>query len=96
MLHSARMSGKPIAISSYRTEHGAEVDFIVELEGQVWAIEAKTSLSVKGADLRGLKSFADFYGKKHSPVVAVLEGEERTVEKVTVMPWQKLLKKMGL
>lgn len=81
----------PIRISSYRTSAGAEVDFIVELSGEVWAIEAKASTNVGADDLSGLKSFASYYGKKFRPVVAYLGTARRHVQGVEAIPWQELL-----
>lgn len=83
-------------ISSYRTEHGAEVDFIVEVGKTLWAIELKASLNVGATDLRGLKSFAEFYGKPHRSVVAYLGKVPKKIQGVDVLPWQKLLQDMGL
>jgi predicted AAA+ superfamily ATPase len=94
--HSATSLGKRISISNYRTEHGAEVDFIVELDGDVWAIEAKGSKNVGKEDFRGLKNFASFYKKPHRSVVAYLGVDHRFVDGVDVMPWQKLIQEMGL
>ena len=84
----------PIRISSYRTGAGAEVDFIVEMRDQVWAIEAKASTNVGVDDLTGLKSFETFYGKKCRPVVAYLGQSRRFLQQVEVWPWQELLAEM--
>ena len=94
--HSAASLGKRISISTYRTEHGAEVDFIIELDGDVWAIEAKGSKNVGSEDFRGLKNFASFYKKPHRSVVAYLGVDHKVVGGVDVMPWQKLIQEMGL
>jgi len=59
----AAAADRDLRIASYRTEHGAEVDFIVETEREVWAIELKASRQVNKTDLRGLHSFAEFFGK---------------------------------
>jgi hypothetical protein len=82
-----------IRLSSYRTEHGAEVDFIVEKGRDVWALELKASRTVPPAALRGLRAFADFYGKRHHPVVLCLADEPRRID---VLPWQQALRAMGL
>ena len=93
---SAMATDIEIQISSYRTEHGAAVDLIVELSGQVWAIECKASNTIHPGDLRGLKNFADFYGKRCHLAVAYLGNIEKKVDGISVLPWQMLLQEMGL
>ncbi|HVV53036.1 MAG TPA: DUF4143 domain-containing protein [Polyangia bacterium] len=85
-----------IRISSYRTEHGAEVDLVVELEGEVWALELKASRNVSRTDFQGLRSFAQFYGKPYRAAVLYLGDIARRVDGVDVLPWQDGLKSMGL
>jgi uncharacterized protein len=78
-------------ISSYRTEHGAEIDFIVSFRGQTWAIEAKSSSNIKKIDRRGFKSFADYYGKPHTPLLAYMGDEAKIIDGVQVMPWVEII-----
>ena len=85
---------QPIRISSYRTAAGAEVDFIVETAGTLWAIEAKASTNVGISDLKGLKSFAEFFGKPCRLVVAYLGEARKQIGEVTIWPWQELLMEM--
>ena len=96
ILDSAAARDKSIRISSYRTEHGAEVDFIVEFEGEVIALEAKASTNVGRHDLRGFKSFADYYQKKHRAIVTYLGNHSKTIEGIRILPWQTLLQELGL
>ena len=44
-------------ISFFRTSDGAEVDIILELGKEVWAVEIKSSAEPAAAEVRGLKSF---------------------------------------
>jgi hypothetical protein len=83
-------------ISSYRTEHGAEVDFIVEDGHDIWALELKASRHVGSGRLRGLQSFADLAGKRHRAMVLYLGDEARKVDGADVLPWQAGLREMGL
>jgi uncharacterized protein len=84
-----------LRIGTYRTEHGAEVDFILEGQDLLWAVECKASHNVANTDLRGLKSFADLVGKKrHRQVVVYLGDARRRVEGVDVLPWQELLREL--
>ena len=92
----AAAADRDLRIASYRTEHGAEVDFVVESGREVWAIELKASRQVNRTDLRGLHSFADFLDKKHRSLLLYLGDERRRVEGVDVLPWQEGLQAMGL
>lgn len=87
---------KDFKISSYRTEHGAEVDFILELEGKVYAIEVKASKNIGKSDLRGFQSFKEFYKKPHKSYVAYLGNYEEKIDEVTIFPWVELIKELGL
>lgn len=73
-------------ISVYRTEAGAEVDFIVERGRDIFAIEVKATRTIGAHDLRGLKSFAHFYGKKHQALLFYLGDRILNIEGVQVMP----------
>ncbi|MEK7137096.1 MAG: ATP-binding protein [Patescibacteria group bacterium] len=86
----------PLRISSYRTGHGAEVDFIVELNKEVVAIEAKASFNVGKSDLRGFKSFTQYYGKKHRSCLVTLGRHRKVTEGIDVLPWQEFLRDIGL
>ena len=85
-----------IQISSFRTEHGAEIDFIVEIEGKTWAIECKSSDHIDKLNAKSFKSFQSIYGKKFTPAVAYRGTIEKVIDGVIVAPWQDLIKKMGL
>ncbi len=96
LLSSARSLDQEIRISTYRTEHGAEVDLIVEFGSALWAIEIKASRQVSSSDLRGLKNFSEFYKKPHHSAVAYLGNVAKQINQVRIFPWQELLKEMGL
>lgn len=96
LLASAFARDREIKISSYRTEHGAEVDFIVEFGSSTWALELKASRHIVKTDLRGLRSFAEIAGKRHTPLVLYLGSLPRAVEGIEVLPWQEGLRRMGL
>lgn len=95
LLASAHARDVDIRVSSYRTEHGAEVDFIVELGSETWALELKASRHVARTDLRGLRSFADM-GAPHTPLVLYCGERRRVVDGVEVLPWQQAFRRMGL
>ena len=95
IVHSAAAFEQPARISSFRTEHGAEVDFIVERGSDVFAIEVKASRTVTAQDLRGLGRFADYIGRAHTPIVFYLGNEPKRIAGVDILPWQQGLKAMG-
>lgn len=96
MVDGAAAQDLPLRVSSYRTGHGAEVDFIVELGKGTLAVEAKASSHVGRSDLRGFRSFAEYYGKKHRACLVTLGTHRKMVEGVEVLPWQEFLRALGL
>lgn len=85
----AQASDVEVRVSSYRTEHGAEVDFIVEVGGETWAIEAKASRQVGAGDVSGLTSFASYFGPKHRSVILYLGTHARKIGGVDVLPYRR-------
>ncbi len=95
ILSSAAALDQNIKLSAYRTEHGAEVDFILEMNRQTVAIETKASRNIGVTDLRGFASFADYFGKPHRAMVLYLGAERRKIDAVDIFPWQEGLKALG-
>ena len=75
----------------WRTNHGAEVDLLVEKHGKVrLAVEIKAKKTISGADLSGMREFAD----AHPPVplvVVALVPEEHRLGPVLVLPYERFL-----
>lgn len=95
IVHSAAAFDETIKVSTFRTEHGAEVDFIVERGREMFAIEAKASRTVSAGDLRGLATFANYAGRKHRPMVWYLGRERKRINGVDILPWQQGLEALG-
>ena len=95
LVHSAAAFDDDVRVSTFRTEHGAKVDFIVERGVDVFAIEVKASRTVVATDLRGLERFAHYYGKSHRPMVWYLGKEPKRIGNVDILPWQQGLRVMG-
>lgn len=82
-------------LSSYRTEHGAEVDLIIERPRETIALEIKATRNIGDSDLTGLKSFARFYGKNHRAIVAYQGSEQLRIGDIDILPWQTMLAACG-
>ncbi len=84
---------REIRLSTFRTDLGAEVDFILEDldEGRVFAIEAKASRNVGASDLRGFESFKDVCRRKFVSLVVTSGGLEKVVRGVRVAPIDRAL-----
>lgn len=82
---------KEIRLSTYRTEAGAEVDLILERKDTVFAIEIQAAKKISTGDLRGLKSFAGFYGKSHTPLAIHMGEHPATVDGVEALPLEMAL-----
>lgn len=82
-------------LSSYRTNSGAEVDFVLEVDQKIYALDVKSGAFGK-KDLGGFKSLREFTSSKIHPYVLVSEGPHRMIEDIEVIPWQDFLKKLGI
>ncbi|NCC52368.1 MAG: ATP-binding protein [Spartobacteria bacterium] len=60
----------------WRTHGGAEVDFLIEYQGRVTAIEVKLGHRVDARDLKGLKECADALGNRFLRGIVVYGGYE--------------------
>lgn len=84
-------AGAEARLFHWRTNHGAEVDLLVERHGELKAaIEIKTSRQISGADLTGLRSFAT-----ENPgvprLVVTPEARPHRLEDVLVTDWRDAL-----
>lgn len=95
IVHSAAAFDQAVRVSTWRTEHGAEVDFIVERGGELFAIEAKASRTVGAGDLRGLARFEAYAGRRVRSMVWYLGREPKRIHGVEILPWQQGLEAMG-
>lgn len=96
LINSAKGLDVPYRISTYRTEHGAEVDFIVETNKKSWAVELKASHNIGIRDLRSLKNFMMDHSTTCQPLVAYLGTVKKNIRGIPILPWQMALKEMKL
>lgn len=94
VLSTAKSHDQSVRVSVYRTEAGAEVDFIIEKNSELFAVEVKASKNIGITDLRGLKSFSEFYNKKHQSFVVYMGDLEQEIDGVHVGSIQSILKKI--
>lgn len=92
---AAKSKDEACRFSTYRTESNAEVDLIIERGGEVFAIEIKASRKADSGDLNGLKSFKEFFGKKHHPLLINNGESERVIDGVKILPLIQAMKYLG-
>jgi predicted AAA+ superfamily ATPase len=92
--NEAAARDRDIRLSCYRTEHGAEVDLILEMGRETWAVEVKASHQVRTGDLRGLRSFREYHGRKHRACVLYLGSARKNLNGVGIRPWQEGLREI--
>lgn len=83
-------------IFTFRTRKGVEVDFILELRNQTFAIEVKSSEDISTEDLEGLMHFRSLGPRSAECFVLHMGSTERKLGPIWAMPWQKGLRRMGL
>ena len=78
----------------FRTRSGVEVDFIVRVKQNYWAIEVKSS-AVDERDLKSLEAFRHYFPTVHQCVVVQLKGESRkTKTGISILSLAALLERM--
>ena len=79
------------SIYFWRTNHGGEVDLVIEKYGNIiGAFEIKSSRHITGSHLSGLRSFRSEYPDVPLYVISRVDHAYR-IEKVLVMPWKTYL-----
>lgn len=78
-------------VQHFRTRRGAEVDFVVSVGRELWAIEVKASRRVDARDLKGLDAFADRAGRVARQIVVFLGVRRQRLDGVEVPPVEEFL-----
>ena len=79
----------------WRTHAGAEVDLVVELHGElVLAVEIKSTRTVAGAQLTGMRSFQDAHPGVPCVVAAVVPEAHRIGE-IEVLPYPQVFRRLA-
>jgi len=95
IVNSALAKDKNIEVCFFRTRHGAEVDFIVKKDGEIWAIEAKAG-KIDSSDLSGLKIFKEYYPQTKKLFAVSPVEKYRTLHGITICPIAQLIAEMNL
>ena len=76
----------------WRTNHGAEVDLLIEKHGKIIAaVEIKSTQNIAGAHLSGLRAFSDENPK--TPLYLIGKSKNKyELDKVRILPWNDYLK----
>ncbi|MBW1677817.1 MAG: ATP-binding protein [Deltaproteobacteria bacterium] len=78
----------------WRTNHGAEVDLIIEKYGKIiGAFEIKSQSHITGAHLSGLRSFRSEYPDVPLHVIAMVENPYR-IEDILIVSWKIYLEEL--
>ena len=86
-------SGTEHELFYWRTRAGVEVDFIVYGRGGFWAIEVKSTATVRAHDLRGLKTFRDDYPECR--LLLLYRGSERLlIDGIPCVPVSDFLQRL--
>ena len=75
----------------FRTRRGAQVDFVLSVGRELWAIEVKASRHVDPRDLKGLAAFAERARKVTRQIVVFLGPRRQRIDKVQVLPVEEFL-----
>lgn len=81
---------------SFRTEHNAEVDFILKIEGEILALEVKATKSLDQLDTRGFESFERVHGKTVKKYVVHMGTTNKKIAGVEILSLPSFLKEIGL
>ena len=87
---------EPINVRTFRTRGGLEIDFVVDIAGQRWLVEAKATTTPHHDDVVPLKRSSMYFSAKSKPLLVHTGAVERVIDGVPALPWQVALKEIGL
>jgi len=85
----AAMTVQP-ACYHWRTHAGAEVDFVLELDGRLWPFECKASTRISQHDASGIKAFRKTYPQAvdtPAAIIAPVEAPRALSPDIWVLPY---------
>jgi predicted AAA+ superfamily ATPase len=75
----------------FRTKGGAEVDYIVDVGRELWAVEVKASRDAGSGDLRGIEAFASRARRVSRRIVVFLGPRKQRLGGVEILPLEEFL-----
>lgn len=96
ILHSSWAHMKDVKISSFRLRSGEEIDFVIQIEDQLFAIEVKSSHDLQSHDIESLDFFRKHFPKVKGSFVFHMQTREKKMGSSWILPWQKGLQQLGL
>ena len=82
------------ALFHYRTRHGAEVDFVLEVGCDVWGIEVKAGRRVSRRMLSGLSSLENRCDRLARRILIFLGERPQRLDGVDVLPLEDFLRQL--
>ena len=79
------------ALYYFRTRHGAEVDFVLDVDGELWGIEVKAGRNIEAGALHGFASLSERTRKLSRQLVVFLGPRRQRMGKVEILPLQVFL-----
>lgn len=97
LVSSAKARDVPIDIRGFHIKSpSVEIDFIVKLKNEFWALEVKATQNVHPDDAKALRALDSLFPRPHRKIIVTPEHEPRAFGSVQVWGWQHLLREMGL
>lgn len=75
----------------FRTRHGAELDYVLEVGRELWAIEVKASRTVDTRDLRSFQALSERTRRLKRRLVVFLGGRRQKMGETEVVPLEGFL-----
>lgn len=95
IINTASALDVDLKVSYFRTRHGAEVDFIVEKAGRLWAVEVKSG-TISSEDLSGLRAFRSYRPDVVQCIAVGVSERQREIDGILVGSIDLLMNKLGL
>lgn len=94
---SAAAHDVEVRVSTFRTRGGLEVDFVIDVAGERWLVEAKAATRTDETDASALRrAHREHFGHGARCLVVHTGDVARRIDGVAHLPWQQGLKEMGL